>query len=131
MPEPPPTYLPRTRPPPWLTSSLNKGRLDEADRVLARYRIPPEADHLLLQPIRAARARLRIAQGRAGDHERARQLAAGEVALAESLDQPRTHGIALRTVALIGHGSERIDLLKAAIAQLERSDAHASNAPAH
>jgi DNA-binding CsgD family transcriptional regulator len=147
---------------------IEQGRLDEADRVLARYRIPPEADHLLLQPIRAARASLRIAQGRAdeaaadlltcgswleawpienpsfipwrsdaatvlnhtGDHERARQLAAEEVALAESLDQPRTHGIALRTLALIGHGSERMDLLQAAIAQLERSDARLEHARA-
>ena len=44
---------------------LEQGRLDEADHILAPYRIPPNADHLLLQPIRAARARLRIAQGRA------------------------------------------------------------------
>jgi DNA-binding CsgD family transcriptional regulator len=44
---------------------IEQGRLDDADRVLAPYRIPPDADHLLLQPIRAARAWLRLAQGRA------------------------------------------------------------------
>jgi DNA-binding CsgD family transcriptional regulator len=44
---------------------IEQGRLDEADRVIAPYRIPADADHLLLQPIRAARAWLRLAQGRA------------------------------------------------------------------
>ena len=44
---------------------IEQGRLDQADRGLARLRIPPDADHLLLQPILAARARLRFAQGQA------------------------------------------------------------------
>jgi DNA-binding CsgD family transcriptional regulator len=43
---------------------IEEGRLDEAERVLAPFRIPPDADRLLLQPIRAATARLRIAQRR-------------------------------------------------------------------
>jgi DNA-binding CsgD family transcriptional regulator/RecA/RadA recombinase len=43
---------------------IEQGCFDEADRALAPFRIPPDADHLLLQPIRAATARLRIAQGR-------------------------------------------------------------------
>ena len=147
---------------------IEQGRLDEADRRLARYRISPDADHLLLQPIRAARARLRIAQGRtqeavtdllmcgswldawpvknpglvpwrsgvalalhhAGDHERARQLAAEEVTLAEPLDLPRAHGIALRALALVEQTTHRIDLLKVAIAQLERSAARLEHARA-
>ena len=147
---------------------IELGRLDEADRVLDRCRIPPEADHLLLQPIRAARAKLRIAQDRpqeavtdlltcgtwleawpiknpgfvawrsgmslalnhVGEPERARQLAAEEVALAESLNQPRAHGIALRALALIEQTSDRIDVLQAAIAQLERSDARLEHARA-
>jgi DNA-binding CsgD family transcriptional regulator len=122
-----------------------------------------------LQPIRAARAKLRLAQGRAqeaatelltsaswleawpvnnpsfipwrslmsialthtGEHERARQLAADELALAESLDQPRAQGIALRTLALIEQPrSDRIDLLQAAIAHLEHSDARLEHARA-
>jgi DNA-binding CsgD family transcriptional regulator len=145
---------------------IELGRLDEADQVLARYRIPPEADHLLLQPIRAARAKLRIAQGRsqeaaaelltcgswleawpvknpsfvawrsgmsdalnhAGEPERARKLATDEVALASSLDQPRAHGIALRALALTEQTGDRIDLLQAALAQLERSDARLEHA---
>ena len=145
---------------------IEQGRLDEADRVLARYRIPPDADHLLLQPIRAARGRLRIAQGRAqeaatdllacgswleawpvenpsfvawrsgaalalnlaGEYERARQLAAEEVALAEPLDLPRAHGIALRTLALVEKTTDRIDLLQTAIAQLEHSAARLEHA---
>ena len=145
---------------------IEQGRLDEADRVLARYRIPPDADHLLLQPIRAARGRLRIAQGRAqeavtdllacgswleawpvenpsfvawrsgaalalnlaGEYERARQLAAEEVALAKPLDLARAHGIALRTLALVEKTTDRIDLLQAAIAQLERSAARLEHA---
>jgi DNA-binding CsgD family transcriptional regulator len=147
---------------------IEQGRLDEADRRIARNRIPPDADHLLLQPIRAARARLRSAQGRtqeavtdlltcgswldawpvknpslvpwrsgvalalhhAGDHERARQLAAEEVTLAEPLDLPRAHGIALRTLALVEQTTDRIDLLKVAIAQLERSAARLEHARA-
>lgn len=43
---------------------IEQGHVDEAARVLEPFRIPPDADHLLLQPIRYARARLRIAQGR-------------------------------------------------------------------
>ena len=147
---------------------IEQGRLDEADHILARYRIPPDADHLLLQPIRAALGRLLIAQGRpheastellacgkwleawpamnpsyiawrsgaalalnqAGEHERARQLAAKEVAIAEPLDQPRAHGIALRTLALIERTSDRIDLLQAAISELECSGAHLEHARA-
>ncbi len=44
---------------------IEQGRLDQADRALARFRIPPDADQLLLQPILATRARLRFAQGQA------------------------------------------------------------------
>lgn len=147
---------------------LEQGRVDEADRVLEPYRIPPDADHLLLQPIRVARARLRIAQGRAqeaitdlltcgswleawpvmnpsfvpwrssaalalnlaGEHERARQLAEEEVALAEPLDLPRAHGIALRTLALVERTTDRIELYKMAIAELERSAARLEHARA-
>ena len=147
---------------------LEQGRVDEADRVLEPYRIPPDADHLLLQPIRVARARLRIAQGRAqeaitdlltcgswleawpvmnpsfvpwrssaalalnlaGEHERARQLAEEEVALAEPLDLPRAHGIALRTLALVEQTTDRIELHKMAIAELERSAARLEHARA-
>ena len=43
---------------------IEQGRLHEADRVLDPFRIALEADHLLAQPILAARARLRLAQGR-------------------------------------------------------------------
>ncbi|HEY2657108.1 MAG TPA: AAA family ATPase [Solirubrobacteraceae bacterium] len=147
---------------------LEQGRLDEADQILAPYRIASNADHLLLQPIRAARARLRIAQGRAqeamtelhacgtwldawpvknpsfvpwrssaavalnyaGEHERARQMAAEEVALAEPLDLPRAYGIALRTLGVVEQTTDRIDLLEAAIAQLERSEARLEHARA-
>jgi DNA-binding CsgD family transcriptional regulator len=145
---------------------IEQGRLSEADRVLARYPIPPEADHLMLQPIRAARAKLRIAQGHlkeaandlltcgnwleawpirnpsfipwrslasialnhAGEPERARQLAAEEVALAEPLDEPRAHGAALRILGLIEQPRDRIDLLRAAVVQLQRSDARLEHA---
>ena len=146
---------------------IEQGRLDEADGVLARFRrMPPEVDHLLLQPIRAARAKLRLAQSRAkeaahdlltcrawleawpiknpsfvpwrsdlsialtciGEPERARHLAAEEVALAEPLDQPRAYGVALRTLALTEQESDRMDLLQAAIAQLERSEARLEHA---
>jgi DNA-binding CsgD family transcriptional regulator len=147
---------------------IEQGRLAEADDVLDRFRIPCDADHLLLQPILAARARLRIAQGRAqeaahewlacgrwldawpiknpglvawrsgaalalnhaGKNERARQLAVEEVRLAETLDQPRAHGVALRTLARIESASDRIDLLQTAIAELERSAAHLEHAHA-
>ena len=147
---------------------IEQGRLDEADRRLARYRIPSDADHLLLQPIRAARraaanrsrpgsggrdrpAHVRqladawpvknpglvpwrsgvaLALHRAGDDERARQLAAEEVRLAEPLDLPRAHGIALRALALVEQTTDRIDLLKVAIAQLERSAARLEHARA-
>ena len=43
---------------------IEQGHVDEAARVLEPFRIPPDADQLLLQPIRYARALLRIAQGR-------------------------------------------------------------------
>jgi len=43
---------------------IEQGHVDEAARVIEPFRIPPDADRLLLQPIRYARARLRIAQGR-------------------------------------------------------------------
>jgi DNA-binding CsgD family transcriptional regulator len=147
---------------------IEQGRIDEADHILAQYRIPPDADHFLLQPIRAARGRLRIVQGRteeaitdlltcgnwletwpvknpsfvpwrsgvalalnqAGEHERGRQLAAEEVALAEPLGQPRAYGVALRTLALIEQGADRIDLLQAAIANLECSAARLEHARA-
>jgi DNA-binding CsgD family transcriptional regulator len=140
---------------------IEQGRLDEADRVLAPFRIPPDADHFLLQPIRAARARLSFARGQAkdaarellgcgewldawhaqnpsyipwrssaalalaqsGEQEAARRLAAEEVARAEPLGEPRTVGVALRALALIGPVGERIDLLRSAISQLERSAA--------
>lgn len=147
---------------------IEQGNLDEAERVLVRYLIPPEADHLLLQPIRAAWGKLRIAQNRAdeaaadllaaaswleawpiknpsftpwrsdvsfalshtGEPERARQLAAEEVALAESLGQARAHGVAIRALALTAQASDRIDLLQAAIARLERSEARLDHARA-
>ena len=147
---------------------IEQGRLDEADRVLAPFRISPDADQFLLQPILAARARLRVAQGRAqeaarewfscgkwldawpvenpgfiawrsgathalnrtGEHERARQLAAAEAALAEPLGQPRTLGIALHTLALVAPPRDRIDLLQEATAQLERSLARLEHARA-
>jgi DNA-binding CsgD family transcriptional regulator len=145
-------------------------KLDEIapDHILTPFRMPPDADHLLLQPIRAARGRLRIAQGRAqeaiadllncgtwleawpiknpsvapwrsgaalalnqvGEHERAQQFAAEEVALAAPLDQPRAHGIALRALARVEQSTDRIDLLQAAIAQLERSAARLEHAHA-
>jgi DNA-binding CsgD family transcriptional regulator len=147
---------------------IEQGRLDEADRVLARYRIPPDADHLLLQPIRAARAWLRLAQGRAeeaasemltcakwleawslknptyvpwrscvslafnqlGDHERARQTAAEEVELAKPLGQRRALGIALHTLAMIEPSSDRVDQLRASVAEFERSAAQLEHARA-
>ena len=43
---------------------IEQGHVDEAARVLEPFRIPSDADQLLLQPIRYARARLWIAQGR-------------------------------------------------------------------
>ena len=43
---------------------VDQGRLDEAHRLLEPYRLPPPADHMMLQPIQAASARLRLAQGR-------------------------------------------------------------------
>ncbi|MGH2883017.1 MAG: ATP-binding protein, partial [Solirubrobacteraceae bacterium] len=147
---------------------IEQGRLDEADRVLAPYRIPTDADHLLLQPIRAARAWLRMAQGRAdeaasemlvcakwleawpvtnpsfvpwrscvslalnqlGEHARAFQLAAEQIELAKPLGQPRALGIALHTVAMLEPPRDRVDRLKAALAELERSSARLEHARA-
>ena len=43
---------------------LDQGRLDETQRLLERYPLPPQSDHLMLQPIRAAAARLDTTQGR-------------------------------------------------------------------
>jgi DNA-binding CsgD family transcriptional regulator len=43
---------------------IERGLLDEAQRLLEPYPLPPDADHLMLQPIRAAAARLTIARGR-------------------------------------------------------------------
>ncbi len=42
---------------------IEQDRLDEAQRVLHPDPLPGETDHLLLQPIRAAAARLRVAHG--------------------------------------------------------------------
>ena len=135
--------------------------------MLAPFRISPDADQFLLQPILAARARLRVAEGQAqeaarewsraangstpgrsrtglhrlalsathaldrtGEHERARQLAAAEAALAEPLGEPRTLGIALHTLALVAPRRDRIDLLQEATAQLERSLARLEHARA-
>jgi DNA-binding CsgD family transcriptional regulator len=44
---------------------LEQLRLEEAERLLAPYEAAERGDHLLLQPIRAAAARLRIARGQA------------------------------------------------------------------
>jgi DNA-binding CsgD family transcriptional regulator len=46
---------------------VEQGRLDEAARLLEPYPLPADADHLLVQPIRAAAARLHLAQGRTAD----------------------------------------------------------------
>jgi len=43
---------------------VDQGRLGEARRLVEPYRLPEGADHLLLQEIRAAEARLSIAEGR-------------------------------------------------------------------
>ncbi len=43
---------------------LEQGRLDEAERLLGPYPLPPQADHFMLQPIQAAAARLKVAQKR-------------------------------------------------------------------
>jgi DNA-binding CsgD family transcriptional regulator len=42
---------------------LEQGRLEEAEHLLAPYEAAQRGDHLLLQPIHLAAARLRIAQG--------------------------------------------------------------------
>lgn len=44
---------------------IERGRLHEAQRMLDSYPLPPDADHLMLQPIRAAAGRLKVAQGQA------------------------------------------------------------------
>jgi DNA-binding CsgD family transcriptional regulator len=42
---------------------IEQGRFDEAQRMLDAYTLPPDADHFMLQPIRAAAGRLQVAQG--------------------------------------------------------------------
>ena len=44
---------------------IERGRLDEARRMLDSYPLPPDADHYMLQPIRGAAGRLKVAQGQA------------------------------------------------------------------
>ena len=147
---------------------IERGQLDEAQHLVEPFRIGPEADHLLLQPIRLAKARLQIARGQyreaahelracadwlgawpatnpghipwrstlalalihPDEHDRARELATEEVALARSLGQPRALGMALRAHGLIEPGSDGTDLLQDAITQLERSPARLEHARA-
>jgi DNA-binding CsgD family transcriptional regulator len=147
---------------------IERGQLDEAQRLLKPFRMASEADHLLLQPIRLASARLQAAQGHLrgaadeliacaewleawparnpgripwrsttalvlthlNEHERARELAAEEVALAQGLGQPRALGIALRARGLIEPGGDGTDLLKDAITALEGSPARLEHARA-
>lgn len=56
---------------------IEQGRFDEARQLIEPYRLPPETDHLLLQDIRAAEARLNIVQGRA-EEATGQLLACGE-----------------------------------------------------
>lgn len=147
---------------------VEQGRLEEAELLLAPYEAAHQGDHLLLQPIHAAAARLRIARGltrEAGhkllacghwleawgvknpsdvawrsayalalnhpeDATRARDLAAEEVSIARALGQPRTLGIALRALGLLERGDGGIDLLRQAVAELERSPARLEHARA-
>jgi DNA-binding CsgD family transcriptional regulator len=147
---------------------IERGRLDEAQRMLDSYALPADADHYMLQPIRGAAGRLKLAQGQAaqamdhllacgnwleawparnpavvawrssaalallqaGEHDQARLLATEEAELARTLGQPRALGIALGALALSQQGSERIDLLREAIDQLEDSAARLEHARA-
>ena len=43
---------------------IEQAQLEEAERMLDRYPLAPDADHFMLQPIRAAAARLQVARGR-------------------------------------------------------------------
>ena len=56
---------------------IEQGRLEEAQRTLDSYPLPPDADHLMLQPIGAAAARLQVARGRTAQGA-AQLLACGE-----------------------------------------------------
>jgi DNA-binding CsgD family transcriptional regulator len=62
-----------------------------------------------------------LAASRLGDLDRARELAADELRDARAWTAPRPIGIALRTQGLIEGGDEGIELLREAVAELERS----------
>ena len=146
---------------------IERGELDEANRVLHRYPIDSNADQLMVQPAIAARGRLAIARGnpREGvrdllsvgawlarwpiqnpsviawrstvataleplERERAVQLADTEIEQARALDQPCSHGIALRERAQLEQRSESIDLLRESTAVLEASPARLEHARA-
>lgn len=144
-----------------LNIMLDQGRLDEAQRLVEPYPLSPLADHIMLQPIQAAAARLKLAQGRtregidqllacgswleswgaknpgmvawrsgvalalkqAEDPARAGQLVAEELAIAQALGPPRARGIAMRTLGLLEPGTNGIDLLQQAVAELGSSPA--------
>jgi len=62
-----------------------------------------------------------LAALRVGEHDEARRFAAAELDAARAWGAPRPIGLALRTQGLIAGGDAGIDLLQAAVAELERS----------
>ena len=71
-----------------------------------------------------------LAASRLGDREFARELIAEELRRAERFGAPRPRGIALRAAGLIQAGDKGIDLLRAAVEQLEASPAALEHARA-
>ena len=71
-----------------------------------------------------------IAASRLGNRELARELIAEELRRAERFGAPRPRGIALRAAGLIEGGNAGIELLRAAVAQLEASPAGLEHARA-
>jgi DNA-binding CsgD family transcriptional regulator len=73
---------------------------------------------------------LALALARRGEVDEARQLAAQELAIARAWGSPRALGVALRTTGLMERGDRRVELLTAALATLERSEARLERARA-
>jgi tetratricopeptide (TPR) repeat protein len=71
----------------------------------------------------AWRSRAAVALHRLGEHDRARELAGEELALARAFGAPRALGRALRMAGLTRPGAEGLALLREAVATLEASPA--------
>lgn len=67
------------------------------------------------------RALLALALLQVGDRDEARRAASEELSFARAWDTPRALGVALRTLGVIEGGDQGIDMLREAVATLERS----------